>query len=246
MRSHGIRPVSALSATCWMHYGFSWTTGHMQGWNTALQRLRGEAKAAGANAVIDVKMRTVPIAIEKSMDFTLVGTAVQIDGLSPSSNPVISTVSALEFVKLLDAGIVPVGIAVGAAYEFLTDWTGKNNMMFMGNMESQDLSLVWNKVRQRAMGELRTSCQRQDGGALAHINFSQSFKIERDKQPTDYLFRHIIIGTVVDKPSLSSFGSARDRSLDTKIVVDMHAGKTPLTGHGVHHQSYGANEGGEI
>ena len=96
------------------------------------------------------------------------------------------------------------------------------------------------------MGELRTSCQRQDGGALAHINFSQSFKIERDKQPTDYLFRHIIVGTVVDKPSLSSFGSARDRSLDTKIVVDMHAGKTPLTGHGVHHQSYGANEGGEI
>jgi uncharacterized protein YbjQ (UPF0145 family) len=229
-----------------MHYGYSWTTGHMQGWNTALRRLREEAKAAGANAVIDVKMRTVPLQINKSMDFTLIGTAVQIDGLPPSSNPIISTVSALEFVKLLDADIVPVGIAVGAAYEFLTDWAGRNNMLFMGNIESQDLSAVWEKVRQRAMSELRASCQRQDGGALAHINFSQSFKIERDKRPTDYLFRHIIIGTVVDKPNVSGFGSIRDRSLDTRIVVDMHAGKTPLTGHAVHHQSYGANEGGEI
>lgn len=218
----------------------------MQGWNTALQRLREEAKAAGANAVIDVKMRTVPLNIEKSMDFTLLGTAVQIDGLPPSSNPVISTVSALEFVKLLDAGIVPVGIAVGAAYEFLTDRAGSASMTFMGNIESRDLTSVWDKVRQRAMSELRTSCQRQDGGALAHINFSQSFKIERDKQPTDYLFRHIIVGTVVDKSNLSGPGAIKNRSLDTKIVVDMHAGKTPLTGHGVHHQSYAANEGGEI
>jgi len=27
-RSHGFRPISAVSATCWMHYGWSWTPFH--------------------------------------------------------------------------------------------------------------------------------------------------------------------------------------------------------------------------
>ena len=87
-RSHGLRPVAAVSATCWMHYGYSWTEGHAQGWETALERLRDEARVAGANAVVDVKMRTIPIGIEASMDFSLVGTAVKIDDLPPSKDPI--------------------------------------------------------------------------------------------------------------------------------------------------------------
>src|ERR1700729_3930049 len=80
-KSHGVRPIAAVSATCWLHYGWSWTEGHAQGWEKALLRLGEEAKIAGANAVLDVKMRTVPLDIENSMDFTLVGTAVKVDGL---------------------------------------------------------------------------------------------------------------------------------------------------------------------
>src|SRR5580692_2890742 len=47
IRSHGVKPIASISATCWMHYGWSWTLGHRQGWETALLRLREEAKAAG-------------------------------------------------------------------------------------------------------------------------------------------------------------------------------------------------------
>ena len=83
-RSHGLKPIAAVSATCWLHYGWSWTEGHAQGWEMALHRLREEAMAAGANAVLDVKMRTIPLGVENSMDFTLVGTAVHVDGLPPS------------------------------------------------------------------------------------------------------------------------------------------------------------------
>src|ERR1700761_1523714 len=56
VRSHGIKPIAAVAASCWLHYGWSWTQGHGEGWGMALQRLRDEAKAAGANAVLDVKM----------------------------------------------------------------------------------------------------------------------------------------------------------------------------------------------
>ena len=93
-RTHGLRQIATVSATCWLHYGWSWTLGHSQGWETALRRLLEEAKAAGANAVLDVKMRTIPLGIESSMDFTLVGTAVKIDGLPPSSDPIVATVPA--------------------------------------------------------------------------------------------------------------------------------------------------------
>jgi hypothetical protein len=244
MRSHGIRPISSVSATCWLHYGYSWTVGHAQGWNSALQRLREEARAAGANAVIDVKMRTVTLRIGQSMDFTLVGTAVRVDGLPASREPIISTVSALEFAKLLDADIVPVGIAVGAAYEWLNSVSSTTTGWFAGNTEVVDLSRLWGKVRTRAMGEFRANARRQHGSALAHVNFSQAFKIERDKQPSGFLFRHIIIGAVVDMPEGLVRKAMRNDALDTSIVVDMHAGRTPLNGRVLHHQSYGSNKEG--
>jgi uncharacterized protein YbjQ (UPF0145 family) len=235
-RSHGIRPMASVSATCWLHYGWSWTLGHSQGWETALRRLREEAKAAGANAVLDVKMRTVPLEIESSMDFTLVGTAVKIDGLPPSSDPIVATVPALEFVKLLEADVVPTGIAIGAHYEWMNDWRGSARQAWMGNIESSQLSSLWEQVRQRAHAELRESAQSQGNGVLAHINFSQIFEREGANDSKRYLARHIVLGTTVD--------AQRGRPIphDIQMVVDMHAGKTPLTGTTRHHQSYASND----
>ena len=37
VRSHGLRPIATVSATCWLHYGWSWTEGHAQGWELALR-----------------------------------------------------------------------------------------------------------------------------------------------------------------------------------------------------------------
>ena len=91
MRGHGIRPISAVFATCWLHYGASWTLGHAEGWNAALQRLRDEAIAAGANAVLDVKMRTLKQDVQRSMDFTLVGTAVRIEDMALNAKPIVAT-----------------------------------------------------------------------------------------------------------------------------------------------------------
>jgi hypothetical protein len=231
-RSHGVSPIASISATCWMHYGWSWTLGHRQGWETALRRLREEAKAAGANAVLDVKMRTVPVEIETSMDFTLVGTAVKMDGLPPSSDPIVATVPALEFVKLLEADVVPTGIAIGAHYEWMSDWRGTARQAWSGNVESRQLSNLWELVRQRAHAELRQSAQPQGNGVLAYINFSQMFESEGQNDLKRYLARHIVIATTVD--------SRRGVPIphDIKMVVDVHAGKTPLIGTTRHHQSY--------
>jgi uncharacterized protein YbjQ (UPF0145 family) len=240
-RSHGIRPIATVSATCWLQYGFSWTEGHYQGWLTAVQRLREEALACGANAVLDVKMRTLPLHVDNSMDFTLIGTAVKIEGLPPSTDPIIATVPALEFVKLLEADVVPTGISVGAHYQWLTDWMGNASQSGMWgsafwNVEAQQLSKLWETVRYRAHSDLRTHAAGQGNGLLAHINFSEMFEREVENQPKQYLARFIVIATIVDAKPGATFPH------EIGIVVDMRDGGTPLTGTTPHHQSYALND----
>ena len=235
-RSHGLKPIAAVSATCWMHYGFSWTLGHSEGWAKALRRLKEEARAAGANAVLDVKMRTVPVDVENSMDFTLIGTAVRIDGLPASGDPIVATVPALEFVKLLEADVVPTGIAVGAHYEWLTDWRGGARMTFMGNIESRQLSALWEEVRDRAHQDLRANARPLGNGVLAHVNFSESFEREGQNDRKSYLARHIVVATTVDARPGTSLPH------DFKMVLDLHPGASPLKGGARHHQSYMSNE----
>jgi uncharacterized protein YbjQ (UPF0145 family) len=235
-RSHGLRPIATVSATCWLHYGWSWTEGHAEGWSMALRRLREEACAAGANAVLDVKMRTVPLGVDNSMDFTLIGTAVYVDGLPPSNDPIVATVPALEFVKLMEADVVPTGIAIGAHYEWMNDWQRSTNLTWMGNIESQALSQLWEMVRQRAHQDLRAHARTQGNGVLAHLNFSQMFEREGQQGVKQYLARHIVVATTVDAKRGTTL------PLPVRMVVDMHAGATPLTGTAPHHQSYQSNE----
>jgi hypothetical protein len=235
-RSHGLKPIAAISVTCWLHYGWSWTKGHAEGWNTALRRLREEARAAGANAVLDVKMRTVPLGVANSMDFTLLGTAAYVEGLPPSDDPIIATVPTLEFVKLVEADVVPTGIAIGAHYEWMNDWRGRTNLTWMGNIESRPLSELWEMVRERAHQDLRANARAQGNGVLAHLNFSQMFEREGQGNTKQYLARHIVVATTVDaKP-----GTAWPHQV--RMVVDVHAGGTPLKGTTPHHQSYSSNE----
>jgi hypothetical protein len=174
--------------------------------------------------------------VEDSMDFSLTGTAVRVDGLPPSSDPIVATVPALEFVKLLEADVVPTGIAVGAHYEWMQDWDRSTNLTWMGNIESRSLSLLWEGVRQRAHQDLRANARDQGNGVLAHINFSQMFKQDVDKQPARFLARHIVVATTVDAKRSS-------RPLpEVRIALDLHAGATPLQRHSPHHQSYASNE----
>jgi uncharacterized protein YbjQ (UPF0145 family) len=248
-RSHGIRPIATVSGTCWFQYGMSWTEGHAQGWHDALDRIRREAGAAGANAVVDVRMRTLRHRMGASMDFTLIGTAVKIDGLKASPSPVISTVSALEFVRLLEADIVPVGIAVGARYDWLGYWVGsgfgsgwgdsqalwntQRARNFYSSQPLTDLMHFWEMIRREAHADLRAKVAEMGNGVLAHTNFGQLIERERDKQPPAFLGRHIVIGTVVD----AKYGTPVPH--DIEMVVDMRDDLSPLrTPDAPRHSSY--------
>ena len=248
-RSHGIRPVATVSGTCWYAYGWSWTQGHAEGWHEALERLRREAVAAGANAVVDVRLRTLRHRLAGSMDFTLIGTAVRIERLPPGRDPVIATVPALEFVRLLDADVVPVGIAVGGSYDWLnynsgygfygsgqTSWRTQRQMQSWSNQPLTELTDFWERIRREAHADLRAAAGRQGNGVLAHTQFGQLIRREQDKQPPAYLGRHIVIGTVVDTRAAAGF------SVPVEPVIDMRDALSPLQMPGAErHSGYEAD-----
>ena len=260
VRSHGIRPIATVSGTCWFSYQWSWTEGHAEGWHRALDRLRREAVAAGANAVVDVRMRTLRHRIGTSMDFTLIGTAVRVERLKPSAEPVVATVPALEFVRLLEADIVPVGIAVGARYEWLgyrgfgrrggwgsgwdsrarrTQWQTRS----WTNQPLTELTDFWERIRREAHADLRRAAATQGNGVLAHTNFGQLIRRDQDKAPPAYLGRHIVIGTVVDTRPGVPFAPG------IEPVIDMRDSLSPLRTpgaprHSPYHNDVEDQEGG--
>jgi uncharacterized protein YbjQ (UPF0145 family) len=229
-RSHGIRPVAMVSGTCWYHYGYSWTTGHAEGWRTALERMKQEALAAGANAVVDVKMRTSNLPVEDSMDFTVIGTAVKIDSLPPSTDPVIATVPAIEFIRLVEEGIVPVGVAVGAHVELMNPYAiNPTGAMTWTNQPLGEMSEFWRRVRQRAIWNLRSEARSQGDGVLAHTHFGQLLKIEGGKDsPPRFLGRFMILGTTVHCKRMDNVVQK------IRTVVDMRDDLSPLN-HQVPH-----------
>ena len=236
-RSHRIRPVAMVSGTCWYHYGYSWTNGHVTGWHTALKRMQQEAVAAGANAIVDVRMRKIDMELDSSMDFTVLGTAVRIEGMPANPEPVVSTVSALEFARLLEAGIVPVGIAIGAHYEWLNSYMrildAKGGWV---NQPLNELGGFWESVRRKALNELRQDTHQQGNGALAHTHFGQLIKVE-DQNNVRYLGRHIVLGTVIDCERHSSVPH------EIRTVVDMCDGISPLLGQRANgHNVYNTNQ----
>ena len=217
-RSHGIKPIGLVSGNCWYQYGFSWTRGHYDGWHKAIDRLWREAAALGANAVVDVTMKVQRMADTSSqMDYGVLGTAVSIAGLGESRNPVVATVSALEFARLMEAGIVPVGLAIGAHYQWYypnQNMLGQNmsglgmgmgmgmgsgmGMMSGWNQELTSLSEFLTEVRRTAVGQLQSDAARIGTGVLARVEYSEIVPgEEQEGVPPRYLARHIAFGTAV-------------------------------------------------
>ena len=136
--------------------------------------------------------------------------------------------------------IVPVGLAVGARYQWLGQpysmpplggrWLGANKPLM-------ELTQFWESVRRAAHAELRQTAKTQGNGVLADVHFGQLLKF--DTAPTGivggspaYLGRHIVIGTVVD--------ARRKADVPHKIhtVVDMRDDLSSLHRSGASNLNY--------
>ena len=192
-----------VSGNCWFHFGYSWTEGHRDGWRTAMARMQHEAGLMGAHAVVEVTLKTRESGdpdSRDSMDYSAVGTAVKIAGFPQGAMPLVATVSQLEFARLLEAGILPIGLAVGAHYEWMADpygWADASQSYY--NQELEVLASFQMRVRKSAMDSLRAHARSQRGtGVLGRVQFTEMFREKGNSdEPTQYLCRHIAFGTVI-------------------------------------------------
>lgn len=131
---HGLRPISQVMGSCVYHVGMqlyaNWGT---QGnsyirsvpvlagaWNearnTAIQRLREEAKQCGADAVLGVRIsRSDRDFSPNSVEFVVLGTAVRVPNWNRAEHPIVTGLSGSEFWRLLSRGFVPVGLVANSS-----------------------------------------------------------------------------------------------------------------------------------
>lgn len=247
-KSHGMTPVATVSGSCCYQYGWSWTDAQPSGWALAQDRLRAEAIACGANAVLDVKMSIRPSGAAAAMDFSLTGTAVRLRKPLPGPGIAVATVSALEFVRLLERGIVPIGLVIGSRYGRYFDQSAIATAAAQGRRlgaptVNRDLSKVgqfWTDLRRGAHRDLQQRAVGLGTGVLAHVHWSQ---LEGAPDDNTYFGRHVVIGTVIK--------AQRGDRLPTPVqtVMDMCEGPSPLlTGNSMDPNLYvdraerGANE----
>ncbi len=93
---------------------------------------------------------------------------------------------------------------------------------FGGNVNVDELSALWQRIRRTAHARLRERTVRSGNGVLARVNFGQLLRIERDKMPPDYLGRQIVIGTIVDTVRASAIPHS------IAMVIDMRDDLSPL------------------
>jgi uncharacterized protein YbjQ (UPF0145 family) len=193
-RGHGIHPVATVSALCVTGQGRNedYVT---RGWKTALARLASEAAACGAHAVVDVRFRKSTLGKRYVVD-RLTGTAIRIDGLPPSATPVTATVSMTEFILLLQTGIVPLGLAIGASYKSYRPrmrWmTYLRRFYGMSGSRLDGLSRFWEKTQRQAFEKV-TADARQQGGSVLVQSLRSDFRHE-----DAYTGRCLVLGTIVD------------------------------------------------
>jgi uncharacterized protein YbjQ (UPF0145 family) len=162
-RQAGFRPVTQVMGSCF--YNVGWQNVPMGGywgysaggvmeldvqteaWNEArrlaLSRLEQEAKLAGANAVLGVRItRGTYDWAQGLIEFAAVGTAVVSDGFEFGDEIFLSSLSGQQFASLVRSGWIPIGITSGSTVTYVMGGMQTMQAMsgFRTRMQNQELS----------------------------------------------------------------------------------------------------------
>lgn len=143
------------------------------GFDTALARMTTEARAMGADGVVGVRLTRAALG-ESNQEFVALGTAVRARSAARPRQPFTTDLAGQDFAKLMQAGWVPVRIAIGIAVESrFVDWTSRSQMSVMaGNVEVNAHTELINRVRSHARDRFRAHAKdaRADGAIVASMD----------------------------------------------------------------------------
>jgi uncharacterized protein YbjQ (UPF0145 family) len=121
----------------------------------ALRRMTWEAAELGGHGVVGVRLQVRPFdQAPDAVEFSAIGTAVRRDGAAPLAAPFLSALDGQGLAKLLRAGLVPCGMAMGVAAVHVHTSERAELQMSRGDAEVQDFSRAATGVRSLAMRRL--------------------------------------------------------------------------------------------
>lgn len=219
-RGQGFSPIGQVMGSSIYHTGWSfpgvWQSGELSAptqaahavRNLALERMRQEAALLGADGVIAVRLvRRAYDWGPNLIEFTAMGTAVRVPDAAASGGgrPFLATVDGSDFAKLLAAGYVPLGVALGVSVVYLyTNWSAQMQEMSWANQEMVQFTEATYGVRSLAMQRLKQ--QASADGADGVIAFGTDMRVEKVEQSngqgqdrTDHIIEFSALGTEVGR-----------------------------------------------
>lgn len=212
LKQFGIKPVGQVMGSSYYHIAYSmsnysgqWGSGNLQSIEQALRRTRElalerlvmEAKALGAQAVVDVKLyQKKPEYNSHAVEFVAFGTAVSIESQIPVNEPVLCGVNALDLAKLMMSGMFPVGYVLGISVYYQYASARDRNITqswFSGNVEMSNYTEAVYKVRHQAIRNMEVQAKKVSAqGILAHDTELNVIPVEVERSQNDRREDHIL------------------------------------------------------
>lgn len=167
-----------------------------RGYDTAVDRMVTEARAMGADGIVGVRLKVTHQG-QGNREFVALGTAVRATGARHLSTPFVTDRAGADVAKLLQAGWVPVSIAVGISVAIRhDDYTTRAQARAWGqNVEVTGYTELVQQVRADARARFHDHAART--GAEVAIVSSMSLQIhsiEPSDGHRDHVAESIVIG----------------------------------------------------
>ena len=181
-----------------------------EAWNDArrlaLGRLSEEARRAGADAVVGVRLSRAQFDWSQGLvEFASFGTAVRSEKYELEGTPVLSNLSGQDFAKLYANGYWPVGLVAATTVVYVVaSWATQNAQQgFLSRWQNQELTdYTQGLYHARAMAMRRAQQQAHECGAhgLVGVQIEQhqhEHEVEQNGKRTDLIVELHVLGTAV-------------------------------------------------
>jgi uncharacterized protein YbjQ (UPF0145 family) len=221
VREAGFTPIAQVMGSCFYQVGWQsmpwgqlgWTGSMRQGdtfeletqtaaWNDArslaLGRLRDEAVAAGADAVVGLRLRRGGYDWAAGLvEFVAIGTAVRSERYAIEDAPVLSHLPGQDFAKLVRHGFWPVGLVAGSTVAYVVSGYGqqtRSSGLFSGrqNQELPDYTRGMYDARALAMERVTREAHRLHAHGVVGVTIERSEQT-RDRDAGGMSYRDLII-----------------------------------------------------
>jgi uncharacterized protein YbjQ (UPF0145 family) len=169
-------------------------------WGTAISRMEAEARALGADGIVDVRLSDARLGAN-NREFVVLGTAVRSVGTTHVDRPFITTLNGSDAAKLLAAGSTPMTVIVANAAGIRhDDWsTVQSRSYWAGNVEVTGYSELVTATRGDCRDELAAKARAvgADGVIVSGAMAIEFHEIEVAEGHTDHVGTARLVGTAI-------------------------------------------------